>query len=120
MCGSVTGWFLIESWNDSLFPWKAETIFYGINAFLCVVSILWVAGALPIQMNKFKETFHSKTHARLLYYHTKDEMYLKRDLNEPDFALTGCEMISYKRSTILAFIGTLLTYTVLVVNADSK
>ncbi|GFR19172.1 uncharacterized protein TNCT_3411 [Trichonephila clavata] len=121
MCGSITGWFLIESWNDSLFPWKVEATFYGINAFLCVVSILWVAGALPIAMNKFKENFHSKTHARLLYYHTKDELYLKGEVvNEPDFFLTGCEMISFRRSTILAFVGTSLTYTVLVVNTDSK
>ncbi|GFR19179.1 uncharacterized protein TNCT_3441 [Trichonephila clavata] len=121
MCGSMTGWYLMNSWNKSLITWKIETMYYGINAFLSVVCILWVAGALPIAMNKFKETFYSKTHARLLYYHSKDELYLKGEvINEPDFILTGCEMVSFKRSTILVFIGTLLTYTVLIVSTDSK
>ncbi|GFR19171.1 uncharacterized protein TNCT_3401 [Trichonephila clavata] len=119
MCGSATGYLLTESWNETFMAMKIEVAYYGINAFVCVVSILWVAGALPIEMNKFKETFHSKTHSRLLYYHTKDELYLKREVvNEPDFVLTGCEIISYKRSTVLAFVGTLLTYTVLVISID--
>ncbi|GFY51964.1 uncharacterized protein TNIN_486071, partial [Trichonephila inaurata madagascariensis] len=98
---------------------KIEVAYYGINAFLCVMSILWVAGALPVELNKFKETYHSKTHARLLHYHTKGKLYLKWEVvNEPDFVLTGCEIISYKRSTILAFVSTLLTYTVLVIDID--
>ncbi|GFR19173.1 uncharacterized protein TNCT_3421 [Trichonephila clavata] len=120
MCGSIIGWFLIRSWDESTRRWKTEAAYYGINAFLSVVSIFWVAGTLPIAMNKFKENFHSKTHARLLYYHTKDELYLKGEvLNEPDFVLTGCEIVSYRRNTILAFAGTLLTYTILLMNADS-
>ncbi|GFT19415.1 uncharacterized protein NPIL_408941 [Nephila pilipes] len=120
MCGSITGWFLIRSWNESFFLWKVESAFFGVNAFLCVVSILWVAGAVPIEMNKFKETFHGKTHVRLLYYNTNDELYLKREVvNEPDFVLTGCEIVSFKRSTILAFVGTLLTYTVLLISTDT-
>ncbi|GFR19176.1 uncharacterized protein TNCT_3431 [Trichonephila clavata] len=121
MCGGITGLFMIHSWNESSLRWKTEAAYFGINGFLCLVSILWVAGALPIAMNKFKENFHSKTHARLLYYHTKDELYLKGEvLNEPDFVLTGCEIVSFRRSTILAFVGALLTYTVLVMNMGTS
>ncbi|GFY75500.1 uncharacterized protein TNIN_244231 [Trichonephila inaurata madagascariensis] len=96
-------------------------IFYFINAVLCIVTTLWVAGSVPIQMSRFKEVFHQVTRERLLYYHTTDELHLKMDLfHEPEFVFTGCNIISYRRNTILGLIGTLLTYTVLALSLDGS
>ncbi|GFY46998.1 uncharacterized protein TNIN_11311 [Trichonephila inaurata madagascariensis] len=96
-------------------------IFYFLNAILCVVTSVWVAGSIPIAISRFKEVFHQTTHDRLLYHHTTEELHLKTDLfHEPDFVLTGCNIISYRRSTILALIGTLLTYTVLVLSTHES
>ncbi|GFS46058.1 uncharacterized protein NPIL_16581 [Nephila pilipes] len=94
-------------------------IFYFVNAFLCLITSLWVAGSVPVEMSRFKETFHQTTHERLLYYHTTEELHLKMDLiTEPDFVLTGCNILPFRRSTILTVTGTLLTYTVLIVSTS--
>ncbi|KAF8787383.1 hypothetical protein HNY73_008986 [Argiope bruennichi] len=119
MCSSITGWFLIHDWSEAGDVWKIKSAFYVINGFMNLTATLWAASGLNISMNKFKEIFHQKTHKRLLLYDTKEELYLKRDLlEEPDFLLTGCDILSFKRSTILTLLGTLLTYTVLIMNTN--
>ncbi|GBN33865.1 hypothetical protein AVEN_238246-1 [Araneus ventricosus] len=119
MCASVIGWYLVKKWDDSDIAWKMKIAFYVINAFSNVMATTWVASESAISMKKFKETFNQKTQKRLLYYDPKGEQYLKADLlAEPDFVLTGCDIISFKRSTILALVGTLLTYTVLLMNTN--
>ncbi|GFY62507.1 uncharacterized protein TNIN_270581 [Trichonephila inaurata madagascariensis] len=118
MCCSQLGGALIKIEFDD---YNLIFVFYFINAVLCIVTTLWVAGSVPIQMSRFKEVFHQVTHERLLYYHTTDEMHLKMDLfHEPEFVFTGCNIISYRRSTIPALIGTLLTYTVLALSLDES
>ncbi|GFS46530.1 uncharacterized protein NPIL_585491 [Nephila pilipes] len=116
MCSSLLGGVLIKiklNEDNMIF------MFYFFDAILCVITILWVAGSIPVEISKFKETFHQTTHERLLYYHATEELHLKTDLfNEPDFVLTGCNILSFRRSTILGVIGTLLTYTVLVVTTN--
>ncbi|GBN26911.1 hypothetical protein AVEN_91427-1 [Araneus ventricosus] len=119
MCSSVTGWILVNDWNGTDMAWKMKSAFYCINAFVNVTATLWIASDLNITMNKFKETFHQKTHKRLLLYDTKEELYLKRDLlDEPEFVLKGCGILSFKRSTILTLLGTLITYTVLIMKTN--
>ncbi|GFT33501.1 uncharacterized protein NPIL_668901 [Nephila pilipes] len=116
MCSSMLGGVLINVKfveDDMIF------IVYFVNAILCVITALWVAGSVPVQMSRFLEAFHQTTHERLLYYHTTEELHIKMDLfNEPDFVLTGCNILPFRRITILTVIGTLLTYTVLVVNTN--
>ncbi|GFU13529.1 uncharacterized protein NPIL_435311 [Nephila pilipes] len=116
MCSSLLGGVLIKIEfveDDTIF------IFYFVNAILCIITSLWVAGSVPVEMDRFKETFHQTTHERLLHYHTTEELHLKMDLfNEPNFVLTGCNILPFRKSTILTVIGTLLTYTVLVVNTN--
>ncbi|GFS87961.1 uncharacterized protein NPIL_359991 [Nephila pilipes] len=117
MCSSVLGGVLIKvkfAEDDMIF------IVYFVNAILCVITALWMAGSVPVVLSRFKETFFQTTHERLLYYHvTEKELHLKMDLfNESDFVLTGCNILPFRRSTILTVIGTLLTYTVLVVSTN--
>ncbi|GFS67513.1 uncharacterized protein NPIL_184381 [Nephila pilipes] len=116
MCSCLIGGVLINikfAEDDMIF------IVYFANAILCLITSLWVAGSVPVEMSRFKETFHQTTHERLLYYHETEELHLKMDLiTEPDFVLTGCNILPFRRSTILTVIGTLLTYTVLIVNTN--
>ncbi|CAL1286002.1 unnamed protein product [Larinioides sclopetarius] len=103
MCASVIGWYLVKEWNDTNIAWKMNIAFYAINAFSNVMATAWVASELAISMKKFKETLIQKTEKRLLYCDAKGEQYLKTDLlAEPDFVLTGCNIIYFNRSTILA------------------
>ncbi|GFQ80220.1 uncharacterized protein TNCT_119311 [Trichonephila clavata] len=121
MLSSISGSFLISDWSNTEYIWKIERIFYGTNACLYVTSILWAAGTVSIEMRKFKEIFHYKTHLKLLCKYSEEQLHLKMDLmNEPDFLLTGWNVIHLGRSTILCLIGTLLTYTVLVINTHGE
>ncbi|GFU09683.1 uncharacterized protein NPIL_325911 [Nephila pilipes] len=120
-CGSIVGWFLHFSLGSYEPFMIVESVFNGFNAFGCLVTVLWTAGSLPIRMQKLKEAFHNKSHLRLFTMQNFEESQLRRELFEkPDFVFTGCDMISYRRSSVLAAIGTLLTYTVLVITSKSE
>ncbi|GFU47387.1 uncharacterized protein NPIL_82401 [Nephila pilipes] len=116
-CANIIGWLLcfdLASYKPHMFT---QSIFFGVNAFGCLVAILWIVGGLPVQMQKLKEAFYKKAHLRLLILGNLEEPQLKREFFDmPEFVFTGCEVISFRRRTILAFFGTLLTYTVLVIN----
>ncbi|GIZ01966.1 uncharacterized protein CEXT_622911 [Caerostris extrusa] len=43
-----------------------ESVFYGISSFFCLTVILWVAGGVPIQVQKLKKHFIKREHLRLL------------------------------------------------------
>ncbi|KAF8787980.1 hypothetical protein HNY73_009523 [Argiope bruennichi] len=116
---SIIGWFLEKSWRSSDHFWKMESSFFVLNSVWCVTSVLWISGGLPIEVSKFKQTFHRKTHARCLVLKTLDEADLKRDLfYDEDSLMMGCDILSYKRSTLFALIGTVFTYTILARNAE--
>ncbi|GFU33337.1 uncharacterized protein NPIL_173841 [Nephila pilipes] len=97
---------------------KGHTIsilFYGIPNFLSLIAVLWSAGLLPVEQHKLKEAFYKKVHLRFLMLPCLDEIQCKREiLDKPDFVLNGCNILFYKRSSILAAVGALLTYTLLV------
>ncbi|GIY02592.1 uncharacterized protein CDAR_292021 [Caerostris darwini] len=101
-------------------------IFYDIHIqlllvcaihFICIVSVLWSAGTVPVALNKLQEVFQAKTHSRLLSVRTSDELQMilikKEFIDKTNFALSGWDIVLYKKSTILAFVGTLLTYSLL-------
>ncbi|GIY29486.1 uncharacterized protein CDAR_534171 [Caerostris darwini] len=116
-CGSVIGKHLYFGKEMYRSYHMKESVFYGISSFFCLTIILWVAGGVPIQVQKLKEAFYKKEHLRLLTITDFDEPTLKKGLFEDtDFVFTGCDIISFKRSTILALFGALLTYTVLAVS----
>ncbi|GIY05926.1 uncharacterized protein CEXT_419561 [Caerostris extrusa] len=118
LSSSVIGWFLLQNWASSHVSLKIKSTFQLVSAFLSTTAILWVAGGLAIEDSKFKEMFHRKIHLRMLYCGTTKEKDLGRNLSEePSFALTGCNILPYRRSMILAVFGTLFTYTVLIMNS---
>ncbi|GBM12018.1 hypothetical protein AVEN_256103-1 [Araneus ventricosus] len=117
MGSSLIGRSLSRSWDAYDLIWKVRSAFYAFNAFLNITATIWIASGLSIAMSKFKDVYHQKTHMRLLYYDTSEEAVLKRDLfDEPEFVLTACDILSFRRSTALALFGTLVTYTVLVMD----
>ncbi|GFT33487.1 uncharacterized protein NPIL_668841 [Nephila pilipes] len=122
MCSAITGSFLVKNLGEFPISLQMDFLYYLTSGFSCVVVTLWIAGRVPIEMNRFKNSFYQKVHERLLHHHAViglEELHLKTDLfNEPDFVLTGCNILPLKRSTIIALVGTLFTYTVLVMNTN--
>ncbi|GFQ93116.1 uncharacterized protein TNCT_126181 [Trichonephila clavata] len=121
MLSSISGWFLIGNWNETDFAWKIEATFLGTNASLYLTSTLWAAGTVSVEMRKFKEVFHYKTHLKLLSKYSEEQLHLKMDLmNEPDFVLTAWDVVCLSKSTILGLFGALFTYTVLLMNTNNQ
>ncbi|GFT19407.1 uncharacterized protein NPIL_408901 [Nephila pilipes] len=120
-CGNVIGWYLYYDLGDYRAYMFIESLIYGVNGFGCLICILWMAGSVSVYMQNLKEAFHRKAHLRAILLHRMQEPQLKRELFEkPDFTFTACDIISMKKSTILAVIGTLLTYTVLIINVKNQ
>ncbi|GIY29866.1 uncharacterized protein CEXT_710481 [Caerostris extrusa] len=118
-CGSVIGKHLNYGTQQYRSYHIKESSFYGISSFCCLTATLWVAGGVSNQFQKLKEAFHKKEKLRLLNVTSLDEPTLKKGyFEETDFVFTGCDIIFYKRSTILTLFGALLTYTVLAVSTD--
>ncbi|GFT13129.1 uncharacterized protein NPIL_10331 [Nephila pilipes] len=120
MCSSVAGGLLIKDFGKFHVVMQLDYMYYLINSISCISLTLWIVGRIPIEMKKFHHTFYERTHERLLRcYSSMMELQLKIDfLNEPDFVMTGCDFLPLRRSTILALIGTLFTYTVLFMNTS--
>ncbi|GFS79151.1 uncharacterized protein NPIL_361701 [Nephila pilipes] len=112
-CCRIFGWSVLDFQCDRHI---IRILFFAIVSFTCLSGILWVAGGVPTELSNLKRNFHKKSHLRLIFVRTpKEPQYKKQLLGEPDFVLTGCNVIFYRRSTLLAIIGALITYTILVI-----
>ncbi|GFT08036.1 uncharacterized protein NPIL_187371 [Nephila pilipes] len=108
------------AWNLTLrvkTPIQWLTFIDGVIILMSLSTALWVSGGLPENINKLKEAFYKKTHRRIIFVGTSEEPDLRKELlDKPDFVLTGCGVLFYRKSSVLAAIGALLTYTVLVIS----
>ncbi|GFT73395.1 uncharacterized protein NPIL_511351 [Nephila pilipes] len=108
------------AWNLTLrvkTPIQMLTLINGIIILIFLCATLWVSGGLPENISKLKEAFYKKTHRRIIFVGTSKEPDLRKELlDKPDFVLTGCGVLFHRKSSVLAAIGALLTYTVLVVS----
>ncbi|GIY14099.1 hypothetical protein CEXT_655171 [Caerostris extrusa] len=69
--------------------------------FVCVASVLWSAGTVPVALNKLKEVFNERAHSRLLSAPTPDEIQMilvkKELIDKTNFALSGWDIVVYKK-----------------------
>ncbi|GFW19024.1 uncharacterized protein TNCV_165371 [Trichonephila clavipes] len=106
-CYRIIGWHFVTYWEEVR---VLHSILYGTTSFMCLIGVLWVAGGLPVEVNNLKKKFSKKVHLRLIFVCTsKEPQFTKELLEEPEFCFTGWDILPYKRSSILAIMGTLLT-----------
>ncbi|GFR18192.1 uncharacterized protein TNCT_129231 [Trichonephila clavata] len=114
-CASVLNLYL-NSHTISVVTY-IEWALYAINSLGCLVAVLWIAGGVTVADQKFKESFHRKSKLRMFLDATPTEPRLERWLfDKPDFVFNGWGILPYRRITVFAVIGALVTYTVLIVN----
>lgn len=115
---SMLGWYILDQQETSRIHMVVEMVFFISNAFGCLVACLWVAGRFPIEMDEFKETFRKKVQMNQLMG-IADQSGLERGLFEKrDFVFSGCNIIYFRRSSILTVVGTMLTYTLLLLKSS--
>ncbi|GFV44522.1 uncharacterized protein TNCV_3287041 [Trichonephila clavipes] len=113
-CYSILGWYLI---GDPGIVQLIEGATVGVCSFLCLIGTLWTAGTLPIELKKLKDTFYEKAYLRWISFRFLSEENSRTEiLDIPDFVFTGCDVLSYTRSSVFAIVGALVTYTVLIIN----
>ncbi|GFT44025.1 uncharacterized protein NPIL_96671 [Nephila pilipes] len=118
ICFCILSLYLhITEWKVIHLSMYFEWALYAFNSSGCLFLIIWTAAEVPIKERKFKEVFHQKAQSRIFSSETPEDFRIERWLlDKPDFVFTGVNIVSYRRSTIFAVMGTLITYTVLVVN----
>ncbi|GFY79385.1 uncharacterized protein TNIN_268381 [Trichonephila inaurata madagascariensis] len=111
-CGSHLGMNLTGNHSKIII---VKAVFYGMTNLVSLVVVLWIAGSVPVEQNKLKSAFYKKAHSRFLTVLIPEERHCKREiLDKTDFVLNGCSIFPYTRNSILALIGTLLTYSLLI------
>ncbi|GFU42474.1 uncharacterized protein NPIL_433961 [Nephila pilipes] len=115
MCASVIGIYLYTSeWYIYRMSLYCERIIYFLNSLGCIVIIMWTSGGIPLEELKFRDIFYKKLQSRMFSVGNPEEPWLVRWLfDKPEFVFTGWNILSYRRSTMFAVVGTLVTYTVL-------
>ncbi|GBN05800.1 hypothetical protein AVEN_88104-1 [Araneus ventricosus] len=119
-CSHMFGYIIISGKHNAYF--RPAIVVVTINVIAScssTIGTLWMAGGIPVALNRLKESFYRKAHSRYISHQVSEELHTKRELLEkPDFVLSGCDLMSYRRSSILVVLGTLFTYSVLVVQAS--
>ncbi|KAF8788160.1 hypothetical protein HNY73_009692 [Argiope bruennichi] len=95
--------------------------FISGSAVVSTVLIFLNAGEIPIEMEKFSRLMQRRLEQRsLLEVNSKG---IRSDCSRKDeqvFVLSGSDFISYRKSTILTWLGTILTYGLLILSIELK
>ncbi|KAG8178663.1 hypothetical protein JTE90_025586 [Oedothorax gibbosus] len=88
-----------------------------LNSLSFLMACMWFAGGVPLAMDNFKAALSRKTQQSLLLESSEQESVLGRGLYErPSLVLSGCGILYFTRNSMLVVLGTLLTYTILLLN----
>ncbi|KAF8781706.1 hypothetical protein HNY73_012076 [Argiope bruennichi] len=90
-----------------------------VNAFGGLFHFLWIAGGLPEEEERMKDAFQRKIRLKRLSHLITDEICLDKYMPEKtNFVFSGCNIFHFRRSSIAALAGTILTYTILLISKD--
>ncbi|GFT23824.1 uncharacterized protein NPIL_152041 [Nephila pilipes] len=115
-CCTGVGWLIVGNQNVDDSALMVQFSLYFVNTFACLLLYMWFLGCLPIEIDNFKEEFSRKREHRLLCLGKADEVDFQKVLCErPSFVVSGCDIMHFRRSSILALAGTVFTYTMLLI-----
>lgn len=98
----------------------ADSIYALITSIVPLTATIWTAGRVPIEAKKFRDAFCKKIESRVLCGTVSEDESLERCLcDTSDLVLTAGDIIYFRRSLILAFAGSILTYTFLLINTNN-
>ncbi|GBN26860.1 hypothetical protein AVEN_162510-1 [Araneus ventricosus] len=93
-----------------------QLVLLFLNSSGGLLACLWTAGGLPLAEDELKDAFRRKMRERLRLFGKVDEECFQQELlQKPSFLMSGCGIVYFQRSSILSLLGTILTYTLLLV-----
>ncbi|GIY31196.1 uncharacterized protein CDAR_80801 [Caerostris darwini] len=117
-CITALGAFILIGNSEINFMIVIQIGFMFVNACGGLLYCLWMAGGLPTEATKLKEAYSRKVQQkRLLVGKVGEACFEKKLVEISSYVLSGCNIISFYRSSILAFAGTILTYAILLINS---
>lgn len=116
-CSGILGLVLIGALPFMPVGTTIQISLYFVNSLCYIIACSWFVGGVSISMEKFKLEFSQKAQRRMCVLRTTQEWRFDRDLYQrPSLVLSGCDILYFTRNSILAVAGTLLTYTILILN----
>lgn len=117
-CCSVVGCFVAYTIGDMSPVMVGDLAYTACHSVVSVSLVVWTAGQVPVETAAFKSAFREKIEGRAFLGIAENA---DRGLFEMEnFVLAGGHVISFKRSLILTFMGTMLTYTFLLISSEQK
>ncbi|KAF8781603.1 hypothetical protein HNY73_011983 [Argiope bruennichi] len=87
-----------------------------LNSSVGLLACLWTAGGLPLAENQLKDAFRRKKRERFFLFGKENEEYFQKELmDKPSFMMSGCGIVYLQRSSILTLLGTVFTFTALLI-----
>ncbi|KAF8776857.1 hypothetical protein HNY73_013799 [Argiope bruennichi] len=99
-------------------PTVVEVVFMSSNTVASMLCIFCSAGQVPTEMQKFSATARRHLEQRAILGMIRENLVIERLMLDETFTMSGCELIFYKKSTILTILGTILTYGLLILSID--
>lgn len=117
---SIIGSFVLYEIKDISVLMGADSVYATLFSTVPLITIIWIAGRVPIESKKFRDAFCKKMEHRVLLGLDSEGGKLERWMYDlPDFVLTAGDVFRFRRSLILTFVGTMITYTFLLVNTNN-
>ncbi|GBN42380.1 hypothetical protein AVEN_174256-1 [Araneus ventricosus] len=93
-----------------------QLVLLFLNSSGGLLACLWTAGGLPLAEDEMKGAFQRKIREQShLFRMVDEECFQKELLQKPSFLMSGCGIVYFQRSSILSLLGTMLTYSILLV-----
>ncbi|KAG8194916.1 hypothetical protein JTE90_021377 [Oedothorax gibbosus] len=97
-----------------------QATFSALVSYSVLMTCLWFAGGVTLAMDDLKRAYSRKTQERSLVVLNEKELGVGRCLYERQSpVLSGCGLLHFTRNSTLVVTGTLLTYTMLLLNRQS-
>ncbi|KAG8178729.1 hypothetical protein JTE90_025457 [Oedothorax gibbosus] len=117
---SIIGSFVLYDFRDISFQMMVDSVFAALVTTSSLIAIIWTAGLVAIESRKFRQAFCKKVEQMVILGLDCDRKLERWMYDSPEFILTGGDIFYFRRSLILTFVGAILTYTFLLVNANDK
>ncbi|GFY38432.1 uncharacterized protein TNIN_43971 [Trichonephila inaurata madagascariensis] len=115
----MVGQLLFYSYKPSALGLLSDILCNSVSALICLISIFWIPGEVPIQMEKFNQVIRKKFELRACLNIVQENLSLERVLcEEKVFVLSGCSLVHFRKHFVLTVLGTILTYGLLIMNLD--
>ncbi|GFY78502.1 uncharacterized protein TNIN_14561 [Trichonephila inaurata madagascariensis] len=120
-CFAMLGQLIFYSYKNGGLSFLSDTLFNSLSALISLISMFWIPGEVPIEMNKFDQAIRKKYELRAVSGVISENSSVERAFFEGQvFVLSACNLIFFTKESVLTVLGTILTYGLLIISLDLR